>query len=68
LKPYGFAFTGALVVETDGLSGIRRDHPGRLRLWELSITRDIQGLASFFPADHSDQRCPDPAARAVAIG
>jgi len=68
LKPYGFAFTGALVVETDASRAFDAITPAVFVYGSSPITRDIQGLASFFPQTTAIKGVPDPAARAVAIG
>jgi len=68
LKPYGLAFSGALVVETDASRAFDLITPAVLVYGSSPITRDIQGLASFFPQTTAIKGEPDPAARAVVIG
>jgi len=68
LKPYGFAFSGALVVETDSSRAFDVITPAVFVYGSSPITRDIQGVASFFPQTTAIKGAPDPAAKAVVIG
>jgi ABC-type uncharacterized transport system involved in gliding motility auxiliary subunit len=49
LKPYGLGFSGALVVETETSRAFDPITPAVLDYGSSPITRDIQGIATFFP-------------------
>ncbi|HKB32807.1 MAG TPA: Gldg family protein [Candidatus Dormibacteraeota bacterium] len=49
LKPYGLAFSGALVVEPDASRAFDAITPAIVAYGRSPITRDIQGIASVFP-------------------
>jgi gliding motility-associatede transport system auxiliary component len=49
LKPYGLAFSGALVVEPDASRAFDVITPVTFVYGKSPITRDIQGIASVFP-------------------
>jgi ABC-2 type transport system permease protein len=49
LKPYGIGLSGALVVEPDTSRAFDLITPAALAYGNSPITRDIQGIASFFP-------------------
>jgi ABC-type uncharacterized transport system involved in gliding motility auxiliary subunit len=49
LKPYGLAFSGALVVEPDASRAFDVITPATFAYGQSPITRDIQGIASVFP-------------------
>jgi ABC-type uncharacterized transport system involved in gliding motility auxiliary subunit len=49
LKPYGLAFSGALVVEPDASRAYDAITPATVAYGRSPITRDIQGIASVFP-------------------
>ena len=68
LKPYGLAFSGALVVETDASRAFDVITPAVFVYGRSPITRDIQGVASFFPQTTAIKGAPDPAASVVVIG
>ena len=67
LKPYGLAFSGALVVEPDTSLAFDLITPAALAYGTSPITRDIQGIASFFPHTTAIAGTPDAAAAAVVI-
>jgi ABC-type uncharacterized transport system involved in gliding motility auxiliary subunit len=67
LKPYGLGFSGALVVEPDTSRAFDLITPAALAYGTSPITRDIQGIASFFPQTTAIAGTPDAAAAAVAI-
>jgi ABC-2 type transport system permease protein len=68
LKPYGLAFSGALVVETDASRAFDVITPAVFVYGDSPITRDIQGVASFFPQTTAIKGAPGPASTAVVIG
>ena len=68
LKPYSVGFSGALVVETDASRAFDVITPAVFVYGTSPITRDIQGVASFFPQTTAIKGEPDPAASAVVIG
>ena len=51
LKPYGVAFSGALVVETDPSRAVSQNPtiPAVVNYGSSPITSDIQGIVSFYP-------------------
>ena len=49
LKPYGLAFSGALVVEPDASRAFDVITPATFAYGRSPITRDLQGVASVFP-------------------
>ena len=49
LKPYGLAFSGALVVEPDASRAFDVITPVTFAYGRSPITRDVQGIASVFP-------------------
>jgi hypothetical protein len=68
LKPFGLGFSGALVVETDTSRAFDAITPAVLEYGSSPITRDIQGIASFFPQTTSITGTPSGSASAVVIG
>lgn len=68
LKPYGLAFSGALVVEPDASRAFDALTPAVFAYGTSPITRDIQGVVSFFPQTTAIVGTPDAAAAVVAIG
>jgi ABC-2 type transport system permease protein len=68
LKPFGLGFTGALVVETDRSRAFDAITPAVLEYGRSPITRDIQGIASFFPQATAIAGAPAASATAVVIG
>ncbi len=69
LKPYGLAFSGALVVETDPSRAARGTPliPVVVRYGQSPITGDIQGFASFFPQTTAITGTPVAGATVVPI-
>ena len=67
LKPYGLGFSGALVVEPDTSRAFDLITPATFTYGASPITRDIQGIASFFPQTTAIVGTPDVAATAVVI-
>ena len=68
LKPYGLGFSGALVIETDASRAFDALTPAVFAYGSSPITRDIQGIASFFPQTTAIKGAPVPAAKPVVIG
>jgi ABC-type uncharacterized transport system involved in gliding motility auxiliary subunit len=68
LKPFGLGFSGALVVETDTSRAFDAITPAVLEYGSSPITRDIQGIASFFPQTTAITGTPSASASAVVIG
>jgi ABC-2 type transport system permease protein len=68
LKPYGLAFSGALVVELDTSRAVNNPIvPANFAYGSSPITRDIQGFESVFPETTAITGTPDPSATAVVI-
>ena len=65
LKPYGLAFSGALVVEPDASRAFDVITPATLTYGSSPITRDIQGIASLFPQTTAITRTSAAAAPVV---
>jgi ABC-type uncharacterized transport system involved in gliding motility auxiliary subunit len=68
MKPFGLAFSGALVVETDTSRAFDAITPAVLDYGSSPITKDIQGVASFFPQTTAITGTPPSTAAAVVIG
>ena len=68
LKPFGLGFSGALVVETDTSRAFDAITPAVLEYGRSPITRDIQGIASFFPQATAITGAPAASDAAVVIG
>jgi gliding motility-associatede transport system auxiliary component len=68
LAPYGLGFTGALVIETDPSRAANATVPAVVAYGSSPITRDIQGIASFFPQTTAITLAPDPSEKAIALG
>jgi ABC-2 type transport system permease protein len=68
LKPFGLGFSGALVVEPDTARAFDAITPAVLDYGRSPITRDIQGIASFFPQTTAITGVPVASAAAVVIG
>jgi ABC-type uncharacterized transport system involved in gliding motility auxiliary subunit len=68
LKPFGLGFSGALVVETDTSRAFDAITPAVLEYGRSPITRDIQGIASFFPQATAITGTPAASDAAVVIG
>ncbi len=68
LKPFGLGFMGALVVEPDTGRAFDAITPAVLDYGRSPITRDIQGIASFFPETTAIIGVPVVSATAVVIG
>ena len=68
LKPFGVGFSGALVVETDTARAFDAITPAVLDYGRSPITRDIQGIASFFPQSTAITGASASTAAAVVIG
>ena len=68
LKPFGLGFSGALVVETDTSRAFDVITPAVLEYGRSPITRDIQGIASFFPQATAITGTPAASDAAVVIG
>jgi ABC-2 type transport system permease protein len=68
LAPFGLGFSGALVVETDTSRAFDAITPAVLDYGSSPITRDIQGIASFFPQTTAITGVPSAASSAVVIG
>jgi ABC-type uncharacterized transport system involved in gliding motility auxiliary subunit len=67
LKPYGLAFSGALVVEPDASRAFDVITPATFTYGVSPITRDIQGTASLFPQTTAITGTPDAAAARAVI-
>ncbi len=67
LKPYGIGFSDALVVEPDTSRAFDLITPAALAYGSSPITRDIQGIASFFPQTTAITGTPDAPAAAVVL-
>jgi len=69
LKPYGLAFSGALVVETDPSRAAVQDPltPAVIDYGSSPITKDIQGIVSFYPQTTSITGTPATGVKAVKI-
>ena len=67
LKPYGLGFSGVLVVEPDTSRAFDPITPAALAYGTSPITRDIQGIASFFPQTTVITGTPDATAAAVEL-
>jgi len=68
LKPYGLGFSGALIVEPDAARAFDAITPAVVDYGRSPITRDIQGIASFFPQTTAITGAPVASATAVVIG
>jgi ABC-type uncharacterized transport system involved in gliding motility auxiliary subunit len=68
LAPFGLGFSGSLVVETDTSRAFDAITPAVLDYGSSPITRDIQGIASFFPQTTAIIGTPPAPATAVVIG
>jgi ABC-type uncharacterized transport system involved in gliding motility auxiliary subunit len=68
LEPFGIGFSGALVVETDTARAFDAITPAVLDYGRSPITRDIQGIASFFPQTTAITGVPASTTAAVVIG
>ena len=67
LKPYGMGLSGALVVEPDTSRAFDLITPAALAYGNSPITRDIQGIASFFPQATAITGTAGASGTAVAI-
>lgn len=69
LKPYGFGFSGALVVETDPSRYVTQNPtiPAVVNYGRSPITAEIQGIVSFYPQTTSVTGSPAAGEKAVAI-
>ncbi len=69
VKPYGLAFSGALIVEQDPAHAASQDTtiPGVLQYGRSPITNDIQGLVTFFPQSTPIAGTPDAAWNPIPI-
>jgi ABC-type uncharacterized transport system involved in gliding motility auxiliary subunit len=69
LMPYGIAFSGALVVETDPSRSVSQNPtiPAVLNYGQSPITGDIQGIVSFYPQVTSITGTPADGVTAVKI-
>ena len=69
LKPYGVAFSGALVVEADTSRAVSQNPtiPAVLNYGQSPITADIQGVVSFYPQATSITGAPPGGVTAVKI-
>jgi ABC-type uncharacterized transport system involved in gliding motility auxiliary subunit len=69
LQPYGLAFSGALVFETDPSRAAVQDptNPAVLAYGKSPITNDIQGIVSFFPQSTAITGTPAAGVKAVRI-
>jgi ABC-2 type transport system permease protein len=65
LKPYGLGFSGGLVVEPDTSRAFDVITPAVFGYGTSPITRDIQGIASFFPQTTAIAGTPDATATVV---
>ena len=69
LKPYGLAFSGALVIEADtSRAGGDPTVPAVFEYGSSPITKDIKRLVSFFPQTTAITGAPAAATTAVVIG
>jgi ABC-type uncharacterized transport system involved in gliding motility auxiliary subunit len=68
LTPYGLGFSGALVIETDPSRSANATVPAVIAYGSSPITRDIQGIASFFPQTTAVTLSPDPTEKVIAVG
>jgi ABC-2 type transport system permease protein len=68
LKPYGFGFSGALVIEPNPQSAFDVITPAVVRYGNSPITAEIAGVASFFPQTTAITGGADATAVAAAIG
>jgi ABC-type uncharacterized transport system involved in gliding motility auxiliary subunit len=68
LKPFGLGFSGALIVEPDAARAFDAITPAVVDYGRSPITRDIQGIASFFPQTTAITGAPVASATAVVIG
>jgi ABC-2 type transport system permease protein len=67
LKPYGLEFSGALVVEPDTSRAFDLITPAVFAYGNSPITRNIQGIASFFPQTTAITGTPAASAATVVI-
>ncbi|MHB8587280.1 MAG: Gldg family protein [Candidatus Dormibacteraceae bacterium] len=67
LKPYGLEFSDALVVEPDTSRAFDLITPATFTYGSSPITRDIQGIASFFPQTTTIAGTPDAAGAQVVV-
>jgi ABC-type uncharacterized transport system involved in gliding motility auxiliary subunit len=68
LAPYGLGFSGALVIETDPSRSANATVPAVVSYGSSPITRDIQGIASFFPQTTAVTLAPDSSEKVIALG
>jgi ABC-type uncharacterized transport system involved in gliding motility auxiliary subunit len=68
LTPYGLGFSGALVIETDPSRAANATVPAVVAYGSSPITRDIQGIASFFPQTTSITLAPPSTETVIAVG
>ena len=68
LKPYGYAFSGGLVVEPDASRAFDAITPAVFAYGSSPITRDIQGFASLFPDVTGIAGVPAQGVTSVVIG
>jgi gliding motility-associatede transport system auxiliary component len=68
LAPYGLGFSGALVVETDPSRSANATVPAVVSYGSSPITKDIQGIASFFPQTTAITLAPNPTEAVIALG
>ncbi len=67
VKPFGLGFSGALVVEPDTSRALNSITPANFAYGSSPITRDIQGIASFFPETTAIVGMPVATATVVVI-
>jgi ABC-type uncharacterized transport system involved in gliding motility auxiliary subunit len=69
LSPYGVAFSGALVVESDPSRAVAQNPtiPAVVDYGRSPITGDIQGIVSFYPQSTTITGTPSPGVTAVRI-
>ena len=69
LKPYGVAFSGALVIEGDPSRAVAQNPtiPAVVDYGRSPITADIQGIVSFYPETTSITGTPAAGVKAVSI-
>ena len=69
LKPYGVAFSGALVVETDASRRVAQDPtiPAVVNYGGSPITNEVQGVVSFYPQTTTITGSPATGVQAVQI-
>ena len=69
LRPYGQGFSGALVIETDPSRAAVQDptNPAVVTYGQSPITKDVQGIVSFFPQATAITGAPAAGVSAVRI-